>query len=122
VLGDPDNGVIVAAYLGSLFIAGGFLGVGSFTSAITKNQLIAFLVALALCFLLLVAGHPAVTEWLTTWAPRWLIDGVTSLSFLAHFENILKGVLDLRDILYYALVAIFFLLASTVVLEGRKSA
>lgn len=121
ILGDPDNGVILAAYLGSFFIAGGFLGVGSFTSAITKNQLIAFLVALLLCFLLLVAGHPFVTEWFTHWAPRWLIDGVTSLSFLAHFENILKGVLDLRDVLYYALVTIFFLLASTVVLERRKS-
>ena len=120
-LGDPDNGAILAAYLGSLFIAGGFLAVGSFTSSITRNQLIAFLIAVLLCFLLLMAGYPVVTDFFQRWAPQWLVDGVASLSFLAHFENIIKGVLDPRDVLYYALVTIFFLLASTVVLDHRKS-
>jgi len=120
-LGNPDNGAIFAAYLGSLFVAGGFLAVGSFTSSITKNQLIAFLLALSACFLLLVAGYPVVIDFLPQWAPQWLVNGVASLSFDAHFENIIKGVLDLRDVLYYALVTIFFLLASTVVLDARKS-
>jgi ABC-2 type transport system permease protein len=120
-LGNPDNGAILAAYFGCFFIAGGFLAVGSFTSSITKNQLIAFLIAVVLCFLLLIAGYPMVTDWFQRWAPQWLVDGITSLSFLAHFENITKGVLDLRDILYFALVAIFFLLASTVMLDARKS-
>ena len=120
-LGNPDNGAIFAAYLGSFFIAGGFLAIGSFTSSITKNQLIAFLIAVVMCFALLMAGYPMVTDLFQRWAPQWLVDGVTSLSFLAHFENITKGVLDLRDILYYALVTIFFLLASTVMLEARKS-
>ena len=120
-LGDPDNGAIFAAFIGSFFVAGGFLAVGSFTSAITKNQLVAFLIAVMLCFLLLIAGYPLVTDWFQRWAPQWLIDGITSLSFLAHFENITKGVLDLRDVLYYALVTVFFLLASTVVLDARKS-
>ncbi|MEO8016321.1 MAG: ABC transporter permease subunit [Pseudomonadota bacterium] len=120
-LGNPDNGAIVAAYLGSLFVAGGFLAVGSFTSTLTKNQLIAFLVAMLLCFLLLIAGYPAAIDWFQSWAPQWLVGGVASLSFLTHFENIAKGVLDLRDVLYYALVIVFFLLASTVVLDARKS-
>ena len=120
-LGNPDNGAIFAAYLGCFFIAGGFLAVGSFTSTISKNQLISFLIAVLLCFLLLIAGFPMVTDWVSAWLPQWLVDGVVSLSFLTHFENITRGVLDLRDVLYYALVTVFFLLASTVVLESRKS-
>jgi ABC-2 type transport system permease protein len=120
-LGNPDNGAILAAYLGSLFVAGGFLAVGSFTSSMTRNQLIAFLLGMLICFLLLIAGYPATTDWFQTWAPLWFVQGIASLSFLTHFENIVKGVLDLRDVLYYALVTIFFLLASTVVLDARKS-
>ena len=120
-LGDPDNGAILAAYLGSFFIAGGFLAVGSFTSSITRNQLIAFLIAVLLCFLLLMAGYPVVTDFFQRWAPQWLVDGVASLSFLAHFENIIKGVLDLRDVLYFTLLGGFFLLASAAVLDAKKS-
>jgi ABC-2 type transport system permease protein len=121
VLGDPDNGAIFAAYLGCFFVAAGFLAVGSFTSTITRNQLIAFLLATAVCVVLLMAGFPAVINLFQRWAPGWLVEGVASLSFLTHFENITKGVLDLRDVLYYALITLFFLLASTVVLESRKS-
>jgi ABC-2 type transport system permease protein len=120
-LGNPDNGVIFAAYLGSFFVAGGFLAVGSFTSSLTKNQLVAFLVAAAICFVLLLAGYPMTTVWFESWAPQWLVDGIFALSFLGHFDNIVKGVFDLRDILYFALVSIFFLLASATVLESVKS-
>jgi ABC-2 type transport system permease protein len=121
MLGDPDNGAILSAYFGSFFVAAGFLAVGSFTSSITKNQLIAFLLSAAVCVVLLMAGFPAVVNLVERWAPAWLVNSVASLSFLTHFENITKGVLDLRDVLYYALVTVFFLLASTVVLESRKS-
>ena len=121
VLGNPDNGAIFAAYLGCFFVAAGFLAVGSFTSSITKNQLIAFLLAASVCVVLLMAGFPAVINLFQRWAPSWLVEGVASLSFLTHFEDISKGVLDLRAVLYYALVTLFFLLASTVVLESRKS-
>jgi ABC-2 type transport system permease protein len=120
-LGKPDNGAILAAYLGTFFFAGGFLAVGTFTSAITRNQLIAFLVGLVLCFALLIIGFPSATDLLETWAPQWLLTGIASLSFYTHFENIIKGVLDLRDVLYFALISAFFLLASTAVLESRKS-
>ena len=120
-LGKPDNGVIFAAYLGSFFIAGGFLAVGTFTSSLTKNQLVAFLAALGISFVLLMAGYPLATAWFQSWAPQWFVNGIVSLSFLAHFENITKGLLDLRDILYFALIGVFFLLASATVLESVKS-
>ena len=120
-LGSPDNGAILAGYLGSWFFAGGFLAVGSFTSTITRNQIIAFLISLVICFLLLMIGYPVVTDFLMPWAPSWFIWSLTALSFDTHFENIIKGVLDLRDVLYFTLVTIFFLLASTVVLDARKS-
>jgi ABC-2 type transport system permease protein len=120
-LGNPDNGAIFAAYLGSLFVAGGFLAVGSLMSSLTKSQLVAFLLTAWFCLMLILAGFKIVTDWFSGWGPQWLVDGITSLSFLTHFENITRGVLDLRDVLYYALVTVFFLLASTVVLENRKS-
>jgi ABC-2 type transport system permease protein len=122
-LGNPDNGAIFAAYLGAVLMAGAFLAIGSFTSSLTKNQLIAFLIAVFICFFLLMAGYPAVTDWFHNFGPgwQWLVDGIASLSFLTHFESIMKGVLDVRDVLYFALVTTFFLLASTVVLDARKS-
>jgi ABC-2 type transport system permease protein len=122
-LGNPDNGAILAAYLGTILMAGAFLAIGSFTSSLTKNQLIAFLVAAWICFMLLLAGYPAVTDWFRSFGPswQWLVDGIAALSFLTHFESIMKGVLDVRDVLYFALVTTFFLLASTVVLDARKS-
>jgi ABC-2 type transport system permease protein len=120
-LGDPDNGTIIAAYIGSFFIAAGYLAIGSFTSCITKNQLIAFLVALILCFILTIIGFPPVIELVREGLPPWLVEGIASLSLYSHFENITKGLLDLRDLLYFALITIFFLLASTVVLDSRKS-
>jgi ABC-2 type transport system permease protein len=120
-LGDPDNGTVLAAYIGSFFVAAAFLAVGSFTSTLTRNQLIAFLISALLCFLLLMAGFPAVTDWFRSWSPQWFVDGISSLSLLTHFESISKGVLDLRDVLYFALFTTFFLLASTVVLESRRS-
>jgi ABC-2 type transport system permease protein len=122
-LGNPDNGAILAAYVGCVIMAGAFLAIGSFTSSITRNQLIAFLIAAGICFLLLLAGFPAVTDWFRSQSPgwQWLVEGIAAMSFLTHFESIMKGVLDLRDILYFALITTFFLLASTVALEAHKS-
>ena len=85
-LGDPDNGVIVAAYIGSLLMAGGFLAVGSCISAATKNQVIAFILAVVACFLLLLAGFPLVLDIFSAWAPQALVDAIASLSFLTHFS------------------------------------
>jgi len=98
-LGDPDNGVIVAAYLGSLLMAGGFLAIGACLSAATRSQVIAFILTVVVCLAFLLSGFPLVLDVFSAWAPQSLVDAIAALSFLSHFEAISKGVLDLRDLL-----------------------
>jgi len=120
-LGDPDNGVILAAYVGSLLMAGGFLAVGSCISAATKNQVIAFILSVVACFVLLLAGFSMVLDLFSAWAPQALVDTVASLSFLTHFASISKGVIDLRDLVYFALLIGVMLYANAIVLELKKA-
>jgi len=120
-LGSPDNGAILAAYLGSLMLAGGFLAIGSCMSALTRNQVVAFILGVVACFAFLLAGFPLVLDVFRAWAPQVLTDAIASLSFLTHFESIVKGVIDVRDLLYFAMLIGFFLLATAVVLELRKA-
>ena len=120
-LGDPDNGVIIAAYIGSLLMAGGFLAVGSCISAATKNQVIAFILAVVACFLLLLAGFPLVLDIFSAWAPQALVDAIASLSFLTHFSSISKGVIDLRDLVYFGLLIGVMLYANSIVLQLKKA-
>jgi ABC-2 type transport system permease protein len=120
-LGKPDNGAILAAYLGSALLAGGFLSIGSCMSALTRNQVVAFILALVGCFAFLLAGFPMVLDLFRGWAPAALVDAISSLSFLTHFESIAKGVIDVRDLLYFAMLIGFFLLATTIALELRKA-
>jgi ABC-2 type transport system permease protein len=119
-LGRPDNGAILAAYLGSVLLAGGFLAIGSCMSALTKSQVVAFIVAVVVCFAFLLAGFPLVLDLFRAWAPAPLVDAIASLSFLTHFESIVKGVIDVRDLLYFAMLIGFFLLATGVALQLRK--
>jgi len=120
-LGDPDNGAIVAAYIGSLLLAAGFLAVGSCMSALTRNQVVAFILGVVGCFVILLAGFPMVVNFFHGWLPQALVDAIASLSFLTHFESIAKGVLDVRDLLYFAMLIGYFLIATAVVLEVRKA-
>ena len=120
-LGSPDNGAILAAYLGSLMLAGGFLAIGSCMSALTRNQVVAFILGVVACFAFLLAGFPLVLDVFRGWAPQALTDAIASLSFLTHFESIVKGVIDVRDLLYFAMLIAFFLLATGVALELRKA-
>ncbi|HEU4617007.1 MAG TPA: ABC transporter permease [Gammaproteobacteria bacterium] len=120
-LGSPDNGVILAAYLGSILMAGGFLAVGSCISAVTKNQVIAFIVSVVACFLLLLAGYSLVLDVFSGWAPQSVVDAIASLSFLTHFESISKGVIDIRDLVYFALLIGVALYANTIVLQLKKA-
>jgi ABC-2 type transport system permease protein len=120
-LGSPDNGAIFAAYIGSFFMAGAYLAVGSFMSATTRSQIIAFVASFVVGLLLVAAGFPMVTDWFRDWAPLWLVDGLASLSIYTHFQNVIRGVLDLRDVLYFTLLGGFFLLASALVLDARKA-
>lgn len=120
-LGQPDNGVIFASYLGSFLMAGSFLAIGSCMSAATRNQVVAFILTIVLCFGFLLSGFPLVLDAFSGWAPQVLIDAIASLSFLTHFNAISKGVLDLRDLLYFAMVIGFWLAANAIVLDMKKA-
>ncbi len=120
-LGSPDNGVIFASYLGSLLLAGGFLAIGSCMSALTRNQVVAFILGVVACFVLLLAGYPLVLDAFRGWAPQTLIEAVASLSLLTHFQSITRGVLEARDVLYFAMLIAFFLFTTTVAIDLRKA-
>lgn len=120
-LGEPDNGVIVASYLGSFLMAGAFLSVGACLSAMTRNQVIAFVLTVAVCFVLLMLGHPAFISILTGLVPQALVDTIASLSFLTHFSAIVKGVIDLRDLVYYTAMIGAFLVANVIILNMKKA-
>jgi len=120
-LGEPDNGVIVAGYIGSWLMAGGFLAIGACMSALTRNQVVAFILSVVVCFAFLLSGLPMITDLFSSWAPQSLLDAIAEFSFLAHFSTISRGVIDLRDLVYFALVILFWLLANTIVLELKKA-
>jgi ABC-2 type transport system permease protein len=120
-LGRPDHGVILAGYIGSLFMAGGYLAIGACISALTRNQVIAFIVGVLVCFLFTVSGAPIVLGAFTGWAPRVLIDAVASFSFLAHFNAITDGVVDVRDAVYFGSLIALWLYATVVAVEMKKS-
>ncbi len=120
-LGEPDNTVILASYLGSLLMAGGFLAVGSCISALSKSQVIAFVISVVICFLFILSGFPLVLDFFQGWAPQALVEVISSLSFLTHFDSINKGVIDLRDLIYYLVFISFWLYANVVVIDSRKA-
>ena len=120
-LGDPDNGVILAGYLGSLLMAGAYLAIGSCISALTRNQVIAFVVSAAVCLLFVLSGYPLVLDVFSAWAPPFLVETVSSFSFLGHFEDIIKGVIDLRDLVYFASLIALWLFLNVLALEANKA-
>jgi ABC-2 type transport system permease protein len=107
-LGDPDNGVIFASYIGSLLMAGAYLAISAAISATTSNQVIAFVVSVVICFLIAVSGSPMVIDFFKLWAPLVLVDAVASFSFATHFQAISRGVIDLRDIVYFVSLIVSF--------------
>ncbi|MEI8395750.1 MAG: ABC transporter permease subunit [Rhodospirillaceae bacterium] len=121
ILGKPDQGVIVAGYLGSLLMAGAYLAICACISATTRNQVIAFVVGVIICLLFTVAGTPIVLDAVGTVLPQALVDTVASFSFLIRFGSILGGVIDLRDIIYFASLIAVWLFANAVVVELRKA-
>jgi len=121
-LGNPDAGVIISGYFGTILLAGAYVSVGMLTSAMTRSQVISFVMSLLLCLLLLLAGWPPVTDIFVRWAPNWLVNAVASISFMPHFESMQRGVIDVRDIVYYVSVIVFMFSATLLVLENRKSA
>jgi ABC-2 type transport system permease protein len=121
VLGSPDNGVILASYIGSFLMAGAFLAIGAALSALTKNQVIAFVITAAVCFLFTVSGSSIVLGFLNNWAPQVVLAAVSSFSFLSHFNAITRGVIDLRDLVFFVSVIALFLFANSVIVELKKA-
>jgi ABC-2 type transport system permease protein len=120
-LGDPDNGVIASGYVGALLLAGAYLAVSSMTSAMTRNQVIAFIVAVVLCLLLILVGFSPVTDMLGRWASPWVVESVTRFSVLAHYDGFQKGVIDTRDLFYFLSVMAFSLFATGVIIRGHRA-
>lgn len=121
-LGAPDNGVIFAGYIGSFLMAGGFLSIGACMSALTRNQVIAFIVAATVCFLFTMSGLDLVLNFFQVWAPPILVETIASLSFLTRFDAVTKGVIDLRDLVYFASLIGLWLFVNVAVVEMKKSA
>ena len=120
-LGEPDNGVILASYAGSLFMAGGYLAIGACMSAVTTNQVIAFVLAVVVCFLFTLSGMPLVLDFFTGWLPQAAVDTIASFSFVTHFDAIMNGVIDARDVVYFASLIAAWLVATGVVIDLKRA-
>ena len=119
-LGHPDNGVILASYVGSFLMAGAYLSIGAAISSATSNQVIAFVISVVVCFLFTVAGAPVVADAFQGWAPVALVDAVVSFSFLTHFSAITAGVIDLRDLVFFLSLIALFLFANVLIVDSSK--
>ncbi len=120
-LGDPDLGAVAGGYIGAILLAGTYVAVGIFASTTTRNQVISYVLAFVLCLFLALAGWPPVTNIVNKWAPAWLVNGVAALSVMPHFESLQRGVVDLRDLVYYLSVMGVALFGAYLVIENRKS-
>lgn len=121
ILGGPDNGIILTGYTGSFLMAGGFLAIGSFVSALTKNQVIAFIIAALLCFLFTMSGLEMVQNTLQSWMPEAVSSAVSSMSYLSHFERISRGVVELPTLIFFLSMVVFWLFATVVAIGQTKA-
>jgi ABC-2 type transport system permease protein len=122
VLGQPDNGIILTSYLGSFLMAGAFLAIGACISALTKNQVIAFIVSALVCFLMVMSGYELVLNAFRAFTPGFVVAAVQSLSFLTHFEDFSKGIVSLSGLVFFGSIMAVGLFANKVILEQRKAA
>jgi len=120
-LGSPDNGVILGGYIGSLLMAGAYLAISAMTSAMTRNQVVSFILAVVISLFLILAGYPPVTNMLVSWASPWLVDGIAAFSVMTHFESIQKGVLDSRDVIYFLSLMVFCLFTTSVIIRAHRA-
>lgn len=120
-LGNPDLGAVLCGYAGSFLLAGACVAVGTFASALTRSQVVSFVIALSACLILNLAGFEPITNLFAKWAPAAIVDLVAACSFMQHFDALRRGVLDLYDIAYYAGVMVFMLSAAHVVIDNRKA-
>ena len=121
MLGDPDNGVILGSYVGSFLMAGAYLSIGAALSAATKNQVIAFVLSVVVCFLFMLSGLPIVLSFFSGWAPQALVETIASFSFLSHFDSIQKGVIDVRDLIFFLSLISFWLLVNWLFVDANRA-
>jgi len=120
-LGSPDNGVIFTAYVGSFLMAGAYLAITSMTSAMTRNQVISFIISVVVCLFLILCGFPPVTRLLERFDNPHLVDTVAAFSVMTHFDGLTKGVLDSRDIIFFLSVIGFSLFTTGVIIRGHRA-
>lgn len=120
-LGDPDIGLMITGYVGSMFMAGGFLAIGSFFSAVSKNQVISFVLSVVACAVLVFAGMPTTLNYLSSFMPMQMVTVIEGLSFQTHFESMQRGVLEVKDLSYFVLLIAGWIWACSIILEERKA-
>ena len=120
-LGNPDNGVIMASYIGSFLMSGGYLSIGIFISSLTKNQVIAFIVSVTVCFLFTVSGLPIVLDFFSNWAGEAVTDVIASFSFLANYSDISRGIIDFRTLVYFLSLIVLFLYLNVITLDNSRN-
>jgi ABC-2 type transport system permease protein len=121
ILGSPDNGVIFTGYIGSLLLAGSYLAIASMTSAMTRNQVVSFIVSVLICLFLILAGFTPVTDLLVRWASPVFVDIVASFSVMTHFDSFQRGVIELRDVAFFGSLIGFALFATSVIIRGLRA-
>ena len=121
ILGDPDNGMIAAGYVGSLLLAGTYLAITCMTSAMTRNQVVAFILSVVICLFLILAGFNPVTDLLVRWASPAVVATVAAFSVVTHFDAFQRGVIDSRDLVFFLSVIGFALFATGVVIRGHRA-
>ncbi len=120
-LGDPDNGIVFAGYIGSLLLAGAYLAISSMTSAMTRNQVVSFIVSVVICLFLIIAGFGPVTDSLTSWGSAGLVDTIASFSVITHFDPFQKGIVDIRDVIFFLSVIAFALFTTGVIIRAHRA-
>ena len=120
-LGDPDNGVIFGGYVGSLLLAGAYLAISCMTSAMTRNQVVSFIISVVICVALVLAGYPPVTNLFIQWASPWVVDTIAAFSVMTHFEGFQRGVIDTRDLVFFIAVIVFSLFTTSVIIRSHRA-
>ena len=120
-LGSPDNGIIITGYVGSALLAGAYLAISCMTSAMTRNQVISFIVSVMICLFLILAGFTPVTDLLVRWANPVVVQNIASFSVMTHFEAFQRGVIDVRDVIFFVSLIGFALFTTGVVIRGHRA-
>ncbi len=121
-LGDPDHGAIIAGYAAAAMLSGVYLAIGSVISAFTKNQVIAFVVTAVACFLSLLCGYPVVLDFFKGWLPDGVADAIAGVSILTHYQSMMRGVIELRDAIYFVSAIVALVTATAITIDWRKAA